>query len=225
MRSNPGIGGMVDVIKQVLPIALSLYGARAISGKLAGRIPGFDRIPSQFQGPAMAALLMFGAQFATKKVSFLAKHRFGILAGTGINLIDSVLSAFAPASVKSMFGLGDTYDDGLSDYVQVGATPIDDNLTLSDYVEVGDYIQTDGLGQIEEELGLSEELGVEEELGDSLSRAYLGGVSQSSMLRQVPTRPMLAAVPQRSFTRDVPEAGSNYDNSNRLYGGVFAGGF
>lgn len=222
MRSNPGLGGLKALLGQVLPVALSLYGARAVSFRLAGRIPGLNRLPSQFQGPAMAAGLVAVANIATKRVAVLRKWRFGIMLGTGLNLVDNVLQAFAPAGVKAMFGLGDIYDNGLSEYVGVGeylgvgATPIDDDIALSDYV------QTDG---IEEELGVEEDLGLEEELGDSLSRAYLGGVSRDSLLKQIPSRNMLAPIPARSFTKEVRRAGSGYDKGDVLYTGIFGGGF
>jgi hypothetical protein len=180
----------------------------------------------------MAGLVFFGAHMATKKVKPLKKHRGGIMLGTGLNLIDNVLMAFAPDNVKAMFGLADygIYDEAMSDYVEVGdylevgADPIDDDITLSDYVEVGQLEEE--LGALEEELGLEEDLGVEEELGaDPLSRAYLGGVPRSAMLRQVGRKPMVAAIPARSFTRRVRHAGAGYDKPGVLYGGIFSGGF
>lgn len=216
---------MKDFAKQVLPVAFALYGARAVSSKLLTvNIPGFNSIPLQYQSPAMAGIVFVGAHFLTKKVRFLNKWRGGIMIGTGINLVDQVLSAIAPANVKQLFGLagmGDYVEMG--DYLSVGATPIDDDITLRDYVEVG----------VEEELGLDEELGLEEELGalqtatgtGPLNRAYLGGVSRGSMLKQIPSSPMLAAVPERSFTRRVPQAGAGYDNAESVYGGIFGGGF
>lgn len=170
MRSNPNMNTLGGVIKQALPIAGSLYGARFLSYKLAGQIPGFNRIPQQYQGTAMAGLVFFGAHMASKKVKPLKKWRGALMIGTGLNLIDNVLSAFAPANVKGMFGLSDygIYDEAMSDYVEVGdylevgADPIDDDITMSDYVEVGQLEEE--LGALEEELGLEEDLGVEEEL-------------------------------------------------------------
>ena len=58
-----------------------------------------------------------------------------------------------------------------------------------------------------------------------LSRAYLGGVAQSSMMRPIPSRPMFEAIPSRSFTKEIPRAGEGYDKADRLYGGIFGGGF
>jgi hypothetical protein len=243
MRSNPmgKATTMGDILKMTLPIAASLYGARALSFKVAGKIPGFNNIPVKFQGISMAGLLFVGAHFATKKIKPLQKFRGGIMIGTGLNLIDNVVSAFAPANVKSMFGLGDNgiYDEAMSDYVEIGdyvsigdAPPIDDDITLSDYIEVGDVEEE--LGQIEEELGL----GVEEELGqmyaptgadglpaNAWQRPKLGGVMPGSMLRNIPRRATEAAIPARSFTKRIPHAGAGYDKPGVLYGGIFSGGF
>jgi hypothetical protein len=222
-------------VKQAIPVALSLYGARALSYKLAPRIPGLDRLQfggRDFSGAAMAGLVMFGAHMLTKKVAKLRKWRSGIMIGTALNLIDNVVSAVAPAEVKSMFGLGDTelysaqgeYVE-IGEYVEVGdAPPIDDDITLSDYIEVG---------QIEEELGLDVEeelgMGVEEELGAlpgaAWQRPNLGGVTPSSMLKPIGKRQMIAPVPARSFTRKVPQAGPGYDKPGVLYTGIFSGGF
>jgi hypothetical protein len=152
--------------------------------------------------------------------------------GLGINLVDKILVAFAPENVKGMIGLADDgiYDNALSDYVEVGdylevgaAPPIDDDITLGDYVEVGQYEEE--LGQMEEELGVEEELGFEEALGGPLDRKYLGGVSRGSMLKRVRRKPMIAAVPPRSFTKKVAHAGAGYDKPGVLYTGIFSGGF
>jgi hypothetical protein len=220
MRSNPG-GVIIDTLKSAAMIAIPLYGARALSFGLSGRVPLLNRVPAQFQGTVMAAVIGAVAHFATKKIGRLAKYRTQVMIGVGINFLDNILSAVAPASVKTRIGLGDAYADGLGDYIEVGgAPPINDDMTLSDYVEVGDYIEVGA----EEELGASveEELGLEEELG---ADAYLGGVQQSSMLAPIPRVPSMEAVPQRSFTKAVPRAGAGYDNPRQLYGGVFAGGF
>jgi hypothetical protein len=222
MRSNPSgtIGGFISVLKGAAPIAVALYTTRFATRKLATRIPGLSSLPAQAQGPAMAALMMFGAHLLTKKVKPLQKYRGGAMVGTALNFFDAVVSAFAPASVKAQIGVGDIYDSvgeymGVGEYVGLGAAPIDDDITLSDYVEVG----------VEEDLGLEEELGLSEELGGPLDREWLGGVSQDAMLKTIGKQPLLAAVPERSFTKQIPNAGPGYDNANRLYGGIFGGGF
>ncbi len=151
--------------------------------------------------------------------------------GASLNLVDTLVKAFAPAEVKAMFGLGDSgmYDQAMGefvtvgDYLQVGAEPIDDDIALSDYVE---------MSGVEEELGaLQEELGVEEELGSNGSPFgdsgpnRLGGVGQSSMLKALKAASSVGVVPQRSFVKNVPHAGAGYDNPNTLYTGIFGGGF
>ena len=45
------------------------------------------------------------------------------------------------------------------------------------------------------------------------------------MVTAVPTTSMVAAVPARSFTKAVPAVTAQYDKSNRLYTGIFGGGF
>lgn len=228
MRSNPQ--GFKEIVKITVPVVVSLYGSRALSTRLAPMVPGLNAIPAQFQGIAMAGVVMVGAHFATKKVRFLKKHRGGIMIGTTINLFDQAVMAFAPESVKQMVGVGEYVQvGGMGEYVQVGdAPPIDDDITLaglSDYIEVGELESE--LGQVESELGMLEsELGVESDLGaDPLSKAYLGGTPRSSMLKPVPHQAMVAAVPKRSFTKQIPHAGAGYDNPDVLYGGIFSGGF
>ncbi len=226
MRSNPVTAASVGgAFKQTLiaaaPIAISLYGARALSYAVAPRLPLFDRIPAKWQGTAMAVLLGGLGFVATRKISKLQKHAGGVMIGLGLNFLDNVLSALAPASIKARIGLGDyietgdVYSDGL------GARPLWDG-QMDGYETVGDYVEVGNDG-LQEELGVEEELGLEQELGSSA--AYLGGVQQSSMLKQVPNRPMLAQVPDRSFTEQVPRAGAAYDSPANLYGGIFAGGF
>jgi hypothetical protein len=217
-RSNPGLGGMMDVLKKAVPVAASLYLTRFIINKVSPMIPGVDKLGA-FSKPAVSAGMVVAAHFGTRKGP-LVKWRDQILLGTSLNLVDSLMSAFAPADVRGMFGLGagGLYDNGLSeyvetgDYLQVGAQPIDDDIALSDYVTVSGA---------EEELGmLEQELGVEEDLGDD----RLGGVSRGSMLRAVPSMSFEAPVPTRSFTRQVQRAGGGYDNPNVLYTGIFADG-
>lgn len=217
---------LIDLVKRAIPVLASIYGTRFVINKIGPHIPMINRLGA-FQGPVLATLAAVGAHYATKKVGKLAKYRTEIMLGTGLNLLDVVVKTFAPASVKSMLGIGDIYDQamgdylsvgGMGDYLSVGGTPIDDDIAMSDYIAVG----SDG---VEEELGfgVEEELGfgVEEELGNDL----LGGVSQGAMVRQVPTRGFLEPVPARSFTRNIPAASAQLDNPGSLFQGVFRGGF
>jgi hypothetical protein len=218
-------GMLMGAVKQAAPIAISLYLTRFIIAKVGPRIPLIDKLPGQVQQPAVAGLMVVAANYATKKGP-LAKWRTGIMLGTSLNLVDTLVKAFAPDTVKSMFGLGDSgiYDQALGeyatvgDYLEVGAEPIDDDIALSDYVE---------MSGVEEELGaLQEELGVEEELGaDGMGPRRLGGVSQGMMLKALKSSSPIGVVPTRSFTKAVPHAGAGYDNPSALYTGVFSGGF
>jgi hypothetical protein len=209
---------LVDLAKQALPVLAGLYGARLLANKVGPRLPGVSALGA-FAGPAVAIGTVFGLNFLTKKVGALAKYRTGLMLGAGLAALDSLVTAFAPASVKGMLGVGDIYDQAMGeyvsvgDYIQMGAEPIDDDIAMSDYIQVG---AEEELGAVEEELGM----GVEEELGNDL----LGGVSQSSLMKVVPSRKFLEPVPARSFTKDIRRAGQGYDNPNTLYQGIFAGG-
>jgi hypothetical protein len=209
---------LVDLAKQALPVLAGLYGAKFIANKLGPLVPGVSSLGT-FARPALAVGIVLGLNFATKKVGALAKHRTGLMLGAGLAALDSLVSAFAPASVKTMLGVGDIYDQAMGeyvavgDYVQMGAEPIDDDIAMSDYIQVG---AEEELGAAEEELGM----GVEEELGNDL----LGGVSQSSLMKIVPQRKFLEPVPARSFTKNIRNAGQGYDNPGSLYQGIFMGG-
>lgn len=209
---------LVDLAKQAAPVLIGLYGARLLVNRVLPMVPGVDMIPAGVRGPALAVGTVLVVNFATKKVAALAKYRAPLMLGAGLAALDSFIQAFAPASVKGMIGVGDAYSS-MGDYVQMGeymsvdGTPIDDDIAMSDYIAVG----SDG---VEEELGAFEELGALEELGDD---NLLGGVQQSSMLRQIPAKQFLEPVPARSFTRQIPGAGAQYDNPGRLYQGIFAG--
>jgi len=246
-RRNPGSDIMSIMKTHVLPVAASLYLARLVSGKLVGKIPGIGAIPEQFRSPALAALLLVGGHFATQKVKPLKKFRTGILTGLGINLIDKILVAFAPAQA-AMVGLSDSdaYGPALADYVSVndyigiGATPIQDDITLSDYVQIGQYegegLEED-LGAMYQDLGMEMDLGaMYQDLGDDgdgapglpagggFANRHLGGVHRNQMLGPVAAKRYMAPVPARSFTKPVPHFGEGFDKPDRLYTGIFNGG-
>lgn len=193
----------------------------------------------------MAGALFGAGHLATKKVRGLNKWRSGIMVGLGLNVLDSLLIAFAPDNVKSLFGLAgdepDLYGPSLSDYVSVddymsvgNAPPIEDQIALADYVSVGDDLDAEGLeqelgsveqdlGMLEQELGsdLYQELGVEADLGSDFADRRLGGVRRSAMRGPIGHKRALAPVPNRSFTRPV----RSFDKPTALYTGVFSGGF
>lgn len=225
-RRNPGLMSapnmVMGAVKAALPVAASLYLTRFIIAKVGPSIPMVDRL-GVFQRPAVAGLMVVAANYATK-TKMLSKYRAGVMLGVSLNLVDTLIQSFAPAGVKSMFGLGDSgiYDQAMGefvtvgDYLEIGDEPIDDDITLSDYVE------TSG---VEEELGaLQEELGVEEELG-GMGPRKLGGVSQTSMMKALKQSSSVGVVPQRSFVKQVPHAGAGYDNPASLYTGIFGGGW
>lgn len=217
-RKNPG-GMLIDLAKQAAPVLVALYGSKMLVSKLGPMIPGVTSLGTM-QGPVLAIGAVLGMNYATKKVAALAKYRGPLMLGTALAALDALFQAFAPASVKSMLGMGDVYSSmgeyvAVGEYLSVDGTPIDDDIAMGDYVAVG----SDG---VEEELGISEELGVDEELGNDM---LLGGVSQSSMLKQVPTKQFLQPVPARSFTKQIPAASAAYDSPGSMYQGVFRGGF
>lgn len=211
------------LVKRALPVVAAMIGGKVLIKQLGSRIPGLDKLGT-FQGPAMAVGLLFLGNMATNKVAMLRKYHDPIMLGLGINLLTEVIAAFAPANVKAMMGLGDgIYDRALSDYVSTGdylttgdMIPIDDDIALSDYVTTGG---------IEEELGLSEELGISEELGAISAGTVTGGVSQTAMMKQIPSQSFMEEVPARSFTKGISRAGEGFDNPGALYAGIFRGGF
>lgn len=221
---------MKIMTQHVVPVVASLYVSRLISGKLSGRIPGMNSIPAQFRQPALAAILLGAGHLLTGKktpIKMLQKHRIGIMTGLGINLVDKILGAFAPENVKAMFGVSDSdiYGPSLEDYVSVndymsiGATPIDDDITLADYVQVGDY---------EEDLGMEMDLGeMYSDMGSSggFADRHLGGVHRNQMLGPVGHAPSRRAIPARSFQKPVPAFNADFDNPDRLYTGIFGGGY
>ncbi len=188
------------------------YGTRLLVSRIGPMIPGVASLGT-LSGPVLAVGGVIGLNFATQKVSFLAKHRTELMLGSALSALDSLIQAFAPASLKSLVGMSDYVAVG--DYLAVGAIPLDDQMTMSDYVAVGG----DG---VMEELGLEEELGVEEELGNDL----MGGMpSGAGIMKTIPSQRFMQPIPARSFTRQIPAAGGGYDNPNQLYGGIFNGGF
>lgn len=212
-RRNPSMSGLMSLAKQAVPVLLAMYGSRALVGAVGGMIPGVSSLGSLAQ-PALQLATIFGIDFLAPKISVLNKHKSELLVGAALALLDSAVKAFAPASVKSMIGMGDYVQMG--DYIAVGGVPpLNENITLSDYIAVGG----DG---IQEELGLEEELGVDEELGGTMGGLMGGG---GKLLAPVPTQNFLAPVPARSFTKVIPPAGTSYDSSADVYTGIFAGKF
>ena len=223
-RRNPA-NGMMGIFKQAVPAVAALYGARVVGAALtAGPLAGVaSKVPANMGPAAVAALLAFGGHVATKRVKFLKKHRAGIMTGLGINLIDKIVGAVAPADMKAKLGVGDVDVYGLSDYVAVngyvdmsGAPPIEDNIALSEYVGIGD-VEYD-LGSFEQEMGMMQDMGVEMDLGadhTDFADRHLGGFHRWQYRAPVGQKKYLAPVPPRSFTAPVPHMTPAYDASQR----------
>lgn len=220
---------LIALAKKAIPVLLSFYGARVITANL-GRVLPLSFL-GQFQGPATAVVTVIGANIATKKVGFLAKHREGIMLGVGLSALDQIFSALAPASVKGMLGMGDyvgvgdIYGHGLSDYVATGDA-LDDDMALSNYIAVGGDGVEEALG-LEEELGVDEALGIDEALGGTaggLAGPLAGPFGGHQFAKQIPTQSFQRAIPTRSFTRQVPGASGSFDNPGQLMVGIFGGG-
>lgn len=222
MRSNPSFKDVLNTMKQAVPVVASLYATRLLLNQpFVQKIPGIDKL-GKHATPLLAVGAVALAHFATR-TKFLSKWRGGILLGTGLNAVDTLIRAYAPANVQSMMGLqplsdyiqlGDVYDEALGDYVNLSAEE-----DLGDYVQMGD----DGL---ESEMGM-----LESEMGDTgtASQLQIGtGIGQragAGMLRPVPARSMVKAVPERGFVKEVPDVTEAYDDARVLYKGIFSGGY
>jgi hypothetical protein len=161
MRSNPG--AMVDAMKQVLPIAVSFYGTRFVSAKVAqiGPVGGIlAKLPmgGKLAGPVMSGAVLAGIHFGTKKGA-LSKHRTPMMLGAAFALIDSAFSAFAPASVASQFGVP----------AVAGYFPTSEYVPQSEYVAQSDYVAMSGYDAMDQAPRQLHEVwgvhGIEEELG------------------------------------------------------------
>jgi hypothetical protein len=235
-RRNPN-----GLIGTILPIGVALYGGRALTGFASNYA---TMIPASFRSPAVATSLALLGHIATKPggpLRAMTKYRTPIMIGLGLNILRS-LESLLPANVRAMIGLGasdDIYGPALgeyvslSDYLSVGATPIDDTMTMSDYIAV------DGFEQdlfVQMDLGLEQDLGAMQELGTScppqlppradFADRNLGGVTRSAMRAPVAKYPYLAPVPAHSFTGPVrgfdPQT---FDAHANLYRGIFSGGY
>lgn len=194
-------------------MALGFAASRLIVNKVGPMLPVSSL--GSLQGPVMSIAALIVTHIATKKIAPLAAHRDELMIGSALSAIGSVVTAFVP-SLGAMVGLSDYVQMG--DYIAVGgAPPLNERITLSDYVAVGG----DG---VQEELGLEEELGVEEELGNVLLGG-LPGPTSGGLMKQVPSQAFIAPVPARSFTKQIPAAGAQYDASADIYSGIFSGRF
>lgn len=203
---------ITGIVKRAFPVFAGWLGTKFLIKTVVPKLPLVDKL-GIFAGPVVSALAIPGYALAAKRVAILRKHQPEVMIGMGINLLEQLITSFAPSSVKSLIGMSDYVE--LGDYIQTGAAPIDDDIALSDYLTTGQVEQE--LGQLGD--GLQQELGLEQELGID------EGVSTSQMLAPVSARSFVAPVPSRSFTQAVPRFGAGFDNAGSLYTGVFGGGF
>lgn len=174
MKTNPG--GIMQAVKTALPIAGSFYVSKLICNKLSD-IPALAGVLGKLPGgagkPVLAAVILAGTHYGTKK-GMLAKHRTGLMLGTALALIDTIISTFAPADVKAMIGVGDAYGYGsMGEYVASGEYVSQGEYVSTgahDYGSMGDYVEgvapdihglhaVDGLHEIHAIHGIDAELG------------------------------------------------------------------
>jgi len=212
-RRNPGIGDIFTELKRVIPVAISFVANRMVVNKFGPMLPVVSSLGT-LQGPVLSVGSLLLTNFATKKVGALAKHREAAMMGAGFQVLASLWTAFAPASIQS--AVGDYVNMG--DYVAVGAAPpLNERITMSDYVAVG----ADGVEQ-ELGMGVEEELGVDEELGNVLLGGLPGPTSGSmAMMKPVPSQAFIQPIPARSFTKGIPGVTPAFDASADLYAGIF----
>lgn len=160
MYSNPSFKGMLDVVKQALPVAGAFYAGRLLANKVTS-IPAVGGLVGKLgthAGPAIALATLAAGGFATAKVAPLRKYTGAIMTGLGLNFVFTLIDTYAPQNVKTFIGVGDDqlYDEALADY----------QADLGDYTDVEGYESAEGLGGMED-------LGA------------LGPVGRSSQFRQI----------------------------------------
>lgn len=142
MKTNPG--GLVQAVKTALPIAGSFYVSKLICNKLSS-IPAvadvLGKLPGGVGKPVLAGLILAGTHYGTKR-GMLAKHRTGLMLGTALSLIDTIISTFAPADVKAMIGVGDYGYGSLGEYVSTG-----EYVSSGEYVSTGDHYGYGSMGE------------------------------------------------------------------------------
>jgi hypothetical protein len=139
LKINPS-NGMMSAVKQVLPIAGSFYVSRLTVNKLSevtavGDVIG--KVPLNLGKPVLSGVIMAVTHYGTKKGA-LAKHRTGLMLGTALAFVDSLVAALAPKDVKAMMGIkadGEEKKEALSQYVSSG-----EYVAQSEYVGVGEYV-------------------------------------------------------------------------------------
>ena len=195
-RTSPGriIALVEGALKAAMPVVAGYVPTKFVINQFGAKSPMLDRL-GRHQGPALALLGVVGAHFATRKGP-LAKYGNGILVGAGFNLVTTLISEYAPASIKGMIGLGDSgvYDEALANY----------NYGVADYIETGDYVET----------GDYIEVGAEQEL------AGMQELAGGGMMAPIPHQRMLAPIPSRPSVAQVPDWSVDWATEG-LYKGNF----
>lgn len=132
LKVNPS-NGMMSAVKQVLPIAGSFYVSKLLSKKLS-ELPMVSnltsKLPMNLGRPVLSGAIMAATHYGTKKGA-LAKHRTGLMLGTALAFVDSLIATFAPSDVKAMMGVGE--------YVSMNGY-----VSTSEYVSAGEYVSMSG---------------------------------------------------------------------------------
>jgi hypothetical protein len=218
---------LIALAKRALPVLGGFYGTKLIASKVGSMLPASLGTAAT---PVSAAITVAGLNFATNRFAPLRKYRSEIMLGSMLGFLDAAFSAFAPASLKTMIGVGDVYDRALSEYVGTGEYVgvgefLDDDIAMNNYIAVG---AQEELG-VDEALGLEQELGVDEALGASWDYGGLpggiGGSPSPAMNAAIAPRAFAQQVPQRSFAKPVATVSGEFDNPSQLYVGSFSGGF
>ena len=158
-RKNPGHRWeLLPLMKRALPVLAAIIGGRLIVGA-GNRIPGVDRL-GVLKRPVLSLVTLLLGSFASRKIAVMRRYDSEIVLGLGLNLLTETISAFAPANVKTMLGMGGVYDSGLSGYQAGNYLPtgdVDPDGDMSNYVTCN---RTDEDLELEEELELSDSLGI-----------------------------------------------------------------
>ena len=193
MKSNPG--GIMQAVKTALPIAGAFYVSKVIANKLGEMVPqvGSLNVGGYALGkPVVSGVLLVATHYGTKGFTGnKATLRSGLMLGSALALLDSVIGTFAPANVKAMMGLEPTCpadvkavaekvaQDGygsLGEYVSMGNNA--GYGSLGEYVSMGDYYAGDDPAEIHGIHAIadyvSELSGIDAELGAIESGAETG---------------------------------------------------
>jgi hypothetical protein len=164
LKVNPSgkEGGMMGAVKQVLPIAGSFYVSRLVCNKLSDVAAVGDIMDKLNVGgfalgkPALSGLIMAGTHYGTKNFKAAsgaksAKMRTGLMLGTALAFVDSLIATFAPPDVKALIGVpanggaasaAAAANDAANDAAKSGATSTGEYVPVSEYINTGEYVSS-----------------------------------------------------------------------------------